>query len=388
MTRPPDAPASLCVVLTSPMVLNAFLLGHLAALADRYRVTVCVNTLESPVSPRLDARIELLHLPIARPIDPLRDLRALAWLLCLFRARHFDGVHSLTPKGGLLAMLAARLCRVPLRTHIFTGQVWATRRGLARALLRNLDRLMAACATDLLADSASQARFLEAERVCPPGRVRVFGAGSISGVDLARFAPEPGRRERVRAALGVPVAAPLFLFLGRLQRDKGVPVLADAFARLAARHAAPHLLLVGRDEEGLADAVRASVPGRCHLLGLTPRPEDYLDAADVLVLPSFREGFGTVVIEAAAMGRPAIASRIYGLTDAVDDGNTGLLCPPGDVAQLEQALEHMLEPGCIARLGARAQARARAQFDAHSVTGYWLDFYRERLGEGARGASA
>lgn len=371
---------SLCVVLTSPFVLNAFLLGHLSTLADHYRVTVCVNTQESPVSPHLDPRIELMHLSIARPINLLPDLHALFWLIRLFRTRRFDAVHSLTPKAGLLAMVAARLCGVPLRTHIFTGQVWATRTGFSRALLRTMDRLMAACATDLLADSASQSRFLEEEGVCPSSRVQVFGTGSISGVDLERFSPEPGRRERVRATLGVPLNAPLFLFLGRLQRDKGVSVLAEAFSRLAARHTAPHLLLVGPDEDGLADAILHAVPGRTHIVGLTSQPEKYIDAADVLCLPSFREGFGTVVIEAAAMGRPTVASRIYGLTDAVVDGRTGLLCTPGDPVALEQTLEQMLDTVLRERLGEQARERAHANFGADLVTAHWLAFYRQRLG--------
>ncbi|TLG77883.1 glycosyltransferase family 4 protein [Methylocystis sp. B8] len=367
-------------MLTSPLVLNAFLLNHLHALVEHFRVTVCVNTEDTPVSHQLDPRVELLHLPIVRPIDLMRDLRALFWLIQLFRSQRYDAVHSVTPKAGLLAMLAGRLCGVRLRTHIFTGQVWATRRGFSRALLRRMDQLIATCATDLLADSVSQARFLEEEGVCPPERVQVFGAGSISGVDLARFSPEPGRRERVRAALGVPLQAPLFLFLGRVQRDKGIAILAEAFAQLAARHVAPHLLLVGPDEDGLSDVIRSSVPGRCHVVGLTSQPEDYIDAADVLCLPSFREGFGSVVIEAAALGRATVASRIYGLTDAVIDGQTGLLFPPGDVAALTQALEQTLDPALRERMGQQARLRAHADFGMDAVTGHWLAFYQRHLG--------
>ena len=380
MTVPVDSGQdSLCIVLTSPLVLNAFLLGHLSALSNHYRVTVCVNTKESTVSPRLDPRVELLHCPIARRIDLWNDLRAIVWLVRLMCARRFDAVHSLTPKGGLLGMLAARACGVPIRTHIFTGQVWATRRGFARALLRNLDKLMASCATDLLADSASQAQFLEQERICRTGRIQVFGAGSISGVDLNRFANEPGRRERVRASLGITSDVPLFLFLGRLQKDKGVHVLIEAFVQLAAQEDSSQLLPVGPDEDGLASSVRAAVPGRCHVIDLTSRPEDYLDAADILVLPSFREGFGTVVIEAAAMGRPAVASRIYGITDAVLDGKTGLLCPPGDAKHLTRALERILDPDLMVQLGAQARDRAQTHFCAEAVTSHWLAFYRTRL---------
>lgn len=372
-------PMRICFVLTSPLALNAFLLGHLTALAEEFQVTVCVNALETPVSDRLDRRVELLSLPISRPIAPLRDLACLVWLMRLFRARRFDAVHTVTPKAGLLGMLAAQLCGVRLRTHTFTGQVWATRRGFSRALLVAADKLLAACATDLQADSASQARFLEDAGVCAPGRIRVFGHGSISGVDLNRFSRVPGRRDRVRAELGLGPDSVVFVYLGRLGREKGIPILAEAFSALTAGGADCRLLLVGRDEEGLAESVSEVLGDHCRVVGLTSTPEDYLDAADVLCLPSFREGFGTVIIEAAAMGIPAVASRIYGLTDAVVEGETGLLCAPGDSTELASVMEMMFDGPTRLRLGRQAQARARTHFSAEILTGHWLEYYRQRL---------
>lgn len=371
-----------CVILTSPFALNAFLLPQLGALADRYDVTVCVNALDGSVSARLDPRVELIHLDIRRPVSLISDLRALLTLVRLLRARRFDAVQTLTPKGGLLGMIAARITRTPIRIHVFTGQVWATQRGVARWVLKTMDRLLAACATDLLADSPSQARFLEAERVCPPRRVNVLGAGSLGGVDLYRFSPVPGRRDRIRGRLGVPPDAPVFLFLGRLQRDKGVMVLANAFRRLAARYPEPHLIWVGPDEGRLAHHVQRCLPDRSHLIGPTASPEDYLDASDILVLPSFREGFGTVVIEAAAMGLPTVASRIYGLIDAVSDDETGRLVPVGDEESLLAAMESLLDATTRGRLGRRARERTRELFSATLMTARWLDFYRVRLGEG------
>jgi len=374
-----DSRRSICIVLTSPFALNAFLLDHLRALAEDYRITVCVNIGASPISPLLDSRIEVLHIPIARAINPWADMRSLWQLVRLFRQRHFDAIHSLTPKGGLLGMLAGFLAAVPMRTHSFTGQVWATHRGFSRILLMNMDRLLAFCATDLHADSASQARFLEESKICAHGRIQVFGQGSISGVNIDRFSAAPERRARVRQQLGIEMDTPVFLFLGRLQRDKGVLILATAFADILARHPAPQLLLVGPDEDGLGDQIAQQLPQHCRIIGLTPHPEDYIDAADVLCLPSFREGFGTVVIEAAAMGVPAIASRIYGLTDAVVDGQTGLLCPAGDANALAEAIERMLDPSLRENLAQQALNRARTMFAADTITAYWRAYYKRRL---------
>ena len=373
----------LCVVLTSPFVLNAFLLQHLSALADHYRVTVCINTLEGLVSTALDPRVEVLHIGIERKIRPWSDAKALWQLIRLNKRRRFDAVHSLTPKGGLLGMLAAWLCRVPVRTHVFTGQVWATRIGLYRRLLRSMDQLVAGLATDIWADSQSQAQFLVAEGVCQLGRIRVPGDGSLSGVNVRRFASDSQRRERVRQALGIADDITVFLFLGRLQREKGVLVLVEAFRRLSLKHDTAHLLWVGPDEDHLAEQAASAASGRSHALGLTQTPEDYIDAADVLVLPSFREGFGTVIIEAAAMGCPAVASRIYGLTDAVIHEQTGLLVPPADADKLYHAMERMLDTRERERLGINARTRAINHFSADRLTRYWVSHYARKLGNEA-----
>lgn len=376
-TRP-----SICFVLTSPLVLNAFLLDHLRALADDYRITVCINTDESPVSSRLDTRVELIAFPIQRKVNPGRDFQSLVWLVRLFRRKRFSAVHSITPKGGLLGMLAAYICGIPMRTHIFTGQVWVTRTGFMRHVLKAMDRLLAICATDLMADSQSQARFLEQEGICKAGRIHVCGSGSVNGVNLTRFSHDPGRRERIRAELALPKDATVFLFMGRLNLEKGVLDLAEAFARLAMQHGSAFLVLVGPDEGHLANEIAGrlgSNRSRLRLVGLTSSPESYFDAADVLCLPSYREGFGSVVIEAAAMGVPAIASRIYGLTDAVVDGVTGILCPPGDPGALLIAMEEMLDGNVRHGLGAQARLRAQREFSTERLTAFWAMFYAQRL---------
>ena len=354
-----------CLVVATDMTIKAFLLDHLRALAARYDVTVVANTKDLAFLRRHGLPLDVTPVAIERPIRPLADLRALRDLVHLFRERRFDAVHSVTPKAGLLTMLAGLLARVPVRMHVFTGQVWATRTGLARQVLKAADRVIALAATHLLADSWSQRDFLITERVAAPGRIGVLGAGSISGVDLARFRPDPEARARVRAELSLPPGAVVFLFLGRLNRDKGVPELAEAFAEVAAREPGAHLLVVGPDEEGLEPRIReatARFSERVRIVGFTDRPEQLMAAADVYCLPSHREGFGTSVIEAAATGLPAVASRIYGLTDAVEDGVTGLLHPPGDREALAALMARLAaDPALRAELGARARARARVE---------------------------
>ena len=325
----------------------------------------------------LNARVH--SVPIERKVSPLRDLRALLQLVRLFVAHRYRVVHSITPKAGLVAMLAAWLARVPVRIHTFTGQVWVTRRGPARALLRALDRLIARLATHVLVDSPSQRDFLIGAGVVSASKASVLANGSICGVDGARFHPDATARTRIRRESRVPDDAVVFLYLGRLSRDKGVLDLARAFAAVAARHASVRLAFVGPDEEGLRPRIEelaGPFADRVSVLGFTTTPGENMAAADVFCLPSYREGFGQVAVEAAAVGLPVIASRIYGVVDAVADGETGLLHAPGDLEALRSHMEtFVLQPELRRRLGTAGRSRALRDFSAERVTRALLEYY-------------
>lgn len=374
--------ARICFVVSSPMTAKAFLASHIAALGERYGIDLAADANDPSELGGIAAHARFVPVGIRRPVAPLADLAALAKLFFLFRRERYAAVSSVTPKAGMLALLAGALARVPLRIHIFTGQVWATRTGWKRALLKAADRLMARLATHVLADSPSQRDFMAAEGIAPADKIRVPGDGSICGVDGERFRPDPARRAAVRRAQGIPAEAPVFLFLGRLNRDKGVLDLADAFARLGDANA--WLLVVGPDEAGLrADMERrlGAAAAHCRFVGYTERPEDFMAAADVFCLPSYREGFGMVVIEAAAAGAPAIASRIYGVTDAVEEGVTGLLHRPGDAGEIARAMADLAQDAPRrAAMGRAAQERALRLFSRRAITDAWLRFYGQLLG--------
>lgn len=374
----------ICYVVSSEMTVAAFLRPHIAQAAKCYDVTVAVNTTDDRLLTGLGLQAGLLKVPLVRSIRPLQDLIALWSLFRTFRTRRFDLVHSVSPKAGLLGMLAAWLACVPVRVHTFTGQVWATRRGWKRALLKAADRLLAALTTHPLVDSPSQLDFLVVEGVLPPGKAAVIGKGSICGVDTERFRPDPTVRSAVRSELGIPTDAVVLLFLGRLNQDKGIPELIDAFAALAARRQDCVLLLVGPDEGNMLfrlNSLDAVVRDRVRHIGYTRHPERYLAAADVFCLPSHREGFGMSIIEAAAAGLPVAASRIYGVTDAVIDGETGLLHPPGDRAAIESVLSRLAGSEALREtLGTQARRRVEREFAEAAMTRGQMAFYGKILG--------
>jgi glycosyltransferase involved in cell wall biosynthesis len=374
----------ICIVVSSEMTVRAFLMDQIAALSRLYDVTVVANMGNGDFLDAMGIRANVRSLRIERKISPLRDMTALFGLVRLFRTEGFDAVHSVTPKAGLLSMAAGWIAGVPRRSHTFTGQVWATSSGAKRWLLKAMDRLLVAFATNILADSRSQREFLVEQGVVSSEKSRVLEKGSISGVDTERFCPDPEERARTRESLGIRDDDLVVLFLGRLNRDKGVLDLAVAFSRVCINHGDLRLLMVGPDEGGMRDEI-ARLCGPCadnlRFREYTQEPERYMASADVFCLPSYREGFGSVIIEAAAAGVPAVGSRIYGITDAIDEGVTGLLHEAGNVEQLAGSLTRLIEDTELRRkMGEEARIRAHRDFSKERLTSAVLDYYKEILG--------
>lgn len=375
-----------------------FLVSQLQAQVEQhatYGMDVLLVSGPGPELARLRLGATLRHAVIefARPIRPWQDLKALWHLVRLLTRERPQIVHSTTPKPGLLAAIAGFLLRVPVRLHTFTGQPWVGRRGPVRWVARTADRLIVRLNSHCYADSASQRQFLIDEGIAPAHRISVIGSGSLAGVDTTRFDRDrwsAPMREEVRREFGIELGANVLVFVGRIARDKGIRELLTAFEQLVIDGRDCHLLLVGPSDEecgGESFLVSAAphAAGRIHAVGYTDRPERCLAIADLLCLPSYREGFGTVVIEAAAMGVATVGSRINGLRDAVVDGETGVLVPPRDANALYEALAGLLDaPGQIARLGAAARERAHRLFDARQINRQVAEEYLRLLRDAGR----
>jgi glycosyltransferase involved in cell wall biosynthesis len=371
----------ICFVLTVDYAVKAFLLNHLRALSQFYDITVIVNTDNPNFLVGVGINAKVIPLKIAREISLFADLMCLFKLIQIFHQQRFVVVHSMMPKSGLLAMLAAWVVRVPLRVHTFTGQVWATKIGFKRFFLKQFDCLIAFLSTNNIVDSPSQRQFLLINNVITSAKSVVFSKGSVSGVDAARFTPNSHTKTILRLQLGLQDEAMVFLFIGRLNKDKGVLDLANAFKQLNFNRA--HLVCVGSDEQNM-QAEMMNIVGvnsqNIHFVGHTNTPEAYMAAADVLCLPSYREGFGMVIIEAAAVGIPSIASRIYGITDAVVDGETGLLHAPRDIEGIKNCMQTLIDNKPLRfKLGEQARTRAIKDFDSDAITQEWVKFNQENV---------
>lgn len=306
---------------------------------------------------------------IPRKISVFKDLVALLRLFLLFRRSSFEIIHSTTPKAGLLCSLAAKLARVPIRLHTFTGQPWVGLTGIKYFLSKGSDKLITYLNTHCYADSISQKKFLVANGVSKAERISVLGSGSLAGVDLKRFNPSmfsPNDKNKFKIELGIPLASQVLLFVGRLSIDKGIVELIKAFEKLIVDEIDTYLILLGPSEtevDTLLNNLTRAVKDRVIMAGFSSEPERFMAIADMLVLPSYREGFGTVVIEAAAMGIPTIGTNIYGLSDAIVDGETGLLVPVRDIDKLAEAISYLLKNDARrCEMGGNARRRVEEQF--------------------------
>lgn len=372
---------SICFVVAIPSTAHSFLRDHIKALSKDYDVYLAGNIDKKEDVDGLDLN-GWFKIDIKRSVSLLNDFKAIWQAWKLFNRMKFDAVHSVTPKAGLVCAVAGKIAGIKRRVHIYTGQVWATRKGIMRWMLKSIDKLIARLDNYILVDGKSQRSFLEEEGVLKRGGAIVFGSGSISGVNVSRFVPDNNERYNVRREIGINDDSIVFVFLGRLNKDKGISELLSAFQKLSSEKDNVFLLLIGRDEDGymgkLLDYPNIKEKENLYFYGHTREPEKVLNAGDVFVLPTYREGFGSSVLEAACIGLPCICSDAYGVQDAFIENETGLKCKVGDVISLYQCMKEMAEkPGLIKQMGENSRKRVLNEFPSEIITRYWVNFYKE-----------
>ena len=374
----------LVLIATTPFAVRCFLRPYIRRLKRDFEITVITNLEVSTVNMDLPNCVNLLNINIERNISLKADLCVLLRLMYLFAKLRPLVVHSITPKAGLIGMLAAFLTAVPHRFHIFTGQVWVTKRGFLRYLLKHLDWLTAKLASAVLADSASQRLFLIEKKIVRHEKIRVLGNGSVCGVDTEKFKPDPVVRELLRGKHKISDETIIFLFLGRLTKAKGVSDLIDVVPKIKEKNEDAVFWLVGPNEGQFADFIIDKRIGgddrSMRWFGPSEKPEAFLQAADVLVLPSYREGFGMVIIEAAACGVPAVAYKIDGVRDAIINDQTGIMVDCGEMEDFEQALLKLASDKEKRKtLGSSARARVKMKFSVELISDEIAKFYKNQL---------
>jgi glycosyltransferase involved in cell wall biosynthesis len=371
------------IVVTSVLMVKFFLVEHIRALSKQYDLTLILKNDYPEILKEIRLPVKIIEIPIERKISVLRDFYTLIRLIKIFSREKFNLVHTATPKAGLLGMLAAWLVRVPIRIHTFQGEVWSTKTGIYRLLLKFMDYLVGHLATKLTIVSKTEKDFLVKEGVILAKKSSVLLKGSISGVNLSKFKYNYARREKIRSSLGIAEDQTVFIYVGRINREKGIVELLSAFQKLKSKLLKSRLLIIGIDENDFFERFISENPEIKDSIDFIPfsqNPEQFMLASDVIVLPSHREGFGMVIIEAAGIGIPAIGSNIYGIQDAIVNRNTGLLFEKKCIMDLFEKMKWMVEnPDARTLMGVNARKRVEKFFNQRDVVNAMLDFYSKQF---------
>ena len=331
---------------TVPMSLNAFCKGMLRELSEKYEVVAVSSPGEDLDIVGEREGVRTIAVPMERHISLFRDLKALIKMIGVFRKEKQTMVHSMTPKAGLLCMVAAWLTRVPVRMHTFTGLVWPTSTGLKRKILMLTDKLTCACATHIIPEGQGVKHDLIAGKITKKP-LKVLGYGNVMGVDMNRFSRRP---EVMKIAEGIRNESIFtFVTVGRIVRDKGINEMIAAFQKLQETDKNVRLILIGDYEDKLdaiSDESRKAIHDNKGIEAVGRKGGDellaYYAAADCFVSASYREGFPNTVLEAGAMGLPCIVTNINGSREIIKDGVNGMIVPPQDTESLYNAMKIMM----------------------------------------------
>lgn len=379
---------------TVPTSLTSFLNGVFEVLMSNYELLLVSSPGKELDELHNKYGVKTIGVSMQRRFSPLKDLISLWKLIQVFHKEKPYMVHSMTPKAGLLCMLAARITRVPRRVHTFTGLVWPTATGFSRKILMATDWLTCACATHIIPEGKGVMDDLQQHITHKP--MRVLGYGNVRGVDMDYWRKTNASSNKLREIKRDDVFT--FIFVGRIVRDKGINELIAAFDKLSQEHKV-RLLLVGTFEDALdpvSESTKKIIEGNSSIEYLGPQyGTDLLAcyaASDCFVFPSYREGFPNTVLEAGALELPSIVTDINGSREIIVCKNeensspvkdmklcdNGIIIPSRNEDLLYKAMEEIFKNDNVrAAMASQAREMVVSRFEQSFVQKCLLDFYEE-----------
>lgn len=370
---------------TVPTSLNTFCNGLLRELVQEegYEVVAVSSPGDELIELGEREGVRTISVPMERHISPVKDLKSLWGLVKVFRKEKPTMVHSMTPKAGLLSMIAGWLTGVPVRIHTFTGLVFPTATGIKKQILMFTDRITCACATHIIPEGEGVKSDLINHKITKKP-LKVLGYGNVKGIDLDHFNPNLPDVQLEASKLrkeGVFT----FIFIGRLVGDKGINELIKAFKRLNDEFPATRLILVGRKEQDLdplkpETLVEIDRNQSIEAVGSQKDVRPWLLASDALVFPSYREGFPNVVIEAGAMGLPSIVTDINGSREIIIEGKNGVIIPSKNSDAIYRAMKQFVgNPAIVSTMSEEARPLIASRYEQSFVRNCLKEYYREIL---------
>lgn len=369
---------------TIPLSLELFCRGLLREMSEEYEVIAMSSPGELLDVVEQREGVRCIRIKMERHISPLKDLVSLCRIVRIFMKEKPDIVHSMTPKAGLLCMMAGWMIRVPVRIHTFTGLVFPSATGLKRQILMATDRLTCHCATHVIPEGEGVKKDMLNNHITRKP-LRVLGYGNVRGVDMTYYDRTPEIMRLVKELRDEALTT--FVFVGRIGRDKGIEELCKAFDKLSKECDGTRLWIIGPDEsdvDPIPESARTIIRENEHIQTLGMLRDGQLlahyAAADCFVLPSYREGFPNTVLEAGAMGLSSIVTDINGSREIIIEGENGTIVPPNDTNALYEAIKRMTEnPEDRKRMAGNARRMVAERFEQSYVRKCLYDFYHEIL---------
>ena len=356
---------------------SAFTLKHIEQLSKKYNLFICCNN-PIKLKKKVPKNVSLININFKRNINFFHDIVSFFFVLYFFLKEKPNLSISFTPKIGFMVAIASFITKTPNRFHWFTGQIWANKRGFAKIFLKLVDKMIFSLSHKVLIDSASQKNFLIKENVVSKKQSTVLNKGSVGGVDIRKFKFDKKKRIQLRKKYSISRNTFVFLYLGRIHKDKGIDGLLKAFKKISNHHDIL-LIFVGSVEE---EKFISEFKSQKKILNFdyTTKPQDWFSLADTLCLPSYREGFGTVIIEAASCGIPTLCSNIYGLRDAIIKNKTGYFHKVGSINDIKNKMLYIINnKKKIKKKGIVARKRVIKDFDQNLITKELLQFVNSNI---------
>ena len=364
----------ICYIVTVPITIRAFFIPQLQYLSKNGFDVSVICSPDNSLQKDLGATVRYIPLSIPRGVSILGSLRVIKKLISLFKKEKFDLIQYSTPNAGICASIAGKISRVPIRNYHIMGFRYFGATGIKRFVLKSLEKLTCGMSTSIECVSKSNLEIGEKEGLFVKEMATVIWNGSTGGVDLGRFNYNKRTlyREEIRSMYGIEKNAFVFGFVGRITKDKGIDEILEAFSAITGAY----LLMVGATEDvallNQSRYVASLSNAKIKYIGLVEDVERYYAAMDVLLLPSYREGFGNVVIEAAAMGTPAIVSRIPGPVDTIVEGKTAIAVSAKNVTQLVYGMNKMMHSNYV-QMGDDAATYVASHFNSEKLNEYILE---------------
>lgn len=360
------------IVSTMSYTINAFMLCHIKKISKNYNILICCKDVKL-LKKKVPKNVHLSNLNFCRKPNILVDIKIFFLLTyLLIKNRPFLSI-SISPKAGFLTALSSFISRVPCRIHWFTGQVWITKKGLVREFYKFIDKIIFNLSQHVLVDSPSQRKFLISNNIISKNKSSVLLNGSVGGVNIKKFIYKNSTRILKRKKYKIAKDDFVFLYLGRINKDKGIIDLIESFKKIQEPQRV-FLFLVGPvEDKNIMHLIKDNK--NIIFANKTFFPEKWYPIADIFCLPSYREGFGSTIIEAASCNLPTLGSYIYGIKDAIIKNQTGFFHKPGNVSDIKKKMLFAIKNKKLLKIyGKKARRIVEMYFDEDLLTKKFFEF--------------